>query len=201
MLDNFFFPPTDPFHAMVNKMRTRICAAQRRQRQAKRVRRRTHCRRHEPNHDALRSIDRSTAIEYPPIVRVVRSRRSIRVPKFHRCFDRSPSSHLVALVLRRATTLNGAFTRCRGESIRIEYVRTSDREMKEERRTAFPLSTTRLRNESMHEVRGRSDPAERSVIRTAVERINISSTDFKLRLPAATRFQTLPPRLLMPVRE
>lgn len=39
------------------------------------------------------------------------------------------------------------------------------------------------------------------VIRTAVERINISSTDFKLRLPAATRFQTLPRPLLMPVRE
>lgn len=27
--DNFF-PPSDPFHAMLNKMRTRICAAQRR---------------------------------------------------------------------------------------------------------------------------------------------------------------------------
>lgn len=78
-----FFPPTDPFHAMVNKMRT----------SDENLRRATETRtppseacacaedalsstialssdRSRPN-GALRSIDRN--IEYPPIVRVVRS--------------------------------------------------------------------------------------------------------------------------------
>ena len=76
--------------------------------------------------------------------------------------------------------------------------------------TLFLFLTTRSsvekRVDATSDGAGRTGPVGRGiqrsvVIRTAVERINISSTDFKLRLPAATRFQTLPRRLLMPVRE
>lgn len=189
---------------MVNKMQTRICATE--TRQAKRVRRRTHCRRHEPN-DALRSIDRSIDSN-----RISSNRPRRSIASIDPC-SKIPSLRSLSVVASgcSCSSTRDNSQRCihrytkerRAEkSVRVEYVR---RLIAKERGTGNRFSFINDTVEKRVDARS-SGPVGRGiqrsvVIRTAVERINISSTDFKLRLPAATRFQTLPRRLLMPVRE